>query len=504
MRLLSALLAAGLLLGMALPAAAQQSSGPTNLSSLVSKVSPGVVTLYVIKRDRPEDPAEPERVVVSTGSGFVIDSRGYLVSNAHVLEGAISARAIAHDGRIYPIRPSQIWADTASDLAVARVEAQLPPLAWGDSDKLKPGDPVVAMGAPFGLRFRTSVSNGIISGLDRRLSADFAFLQHDAPINPGNSGGPLLNLAGEVVGVNARGVLGGDGMGFAIPSGLASLIVDQLIAEGAVSRAWLGLRFADGSDADLGWSVDTGPVVSLLEENGPARGSGVQVGDTLLSIEGQRVKSLEEIAEVLIRQLPGTPVKIQIRRGDEEKEMTIRLGSRPAGAQLYAPPGGLWSGLTRGQMERARALGQSLADLTAAELADGWTTYSGPARATLMTEYFALVRLAWAAERDGRTLSDDELQREARARRDRLTIEVDLPSSWRAGSADRMTAQWEDRYGIIAAERIGDATGSPPGFQRILIEFTTEMLSRRGSAQLLLRLDGERTRRFLFDLDGLH
>lgn len=504
MRLLSALLAACLVLGTALSAQAQQTSAPSNLSSLVSKVSPGVVTLFVIKRDLPEDPEEPPGVIAATGSGFVIDPGGYVVSNAHVLEGAISARVIAHDGRVYPIRPAQIWSDTASDLAVARVDARLTPLNWGDSNKLKPGDPVFAVGAPFGLRFRTSVSSGIISGLQRRLSADFAFLQHDAPINPGNSGGPLFNLDGQVVGVNARAVRGGDGMGFAIPSALARLIVQQLIEDGGVSRAWLGLRFADGSDADLGWSVDTGPVVTLLEKSGPADGSGIHVGDTLISIEGQKVRTLEEISEVLIRHAPGTPVQVRVRRGDEESEATLRLGRRPAGVQLYAPPGGLWPDLSAGQIERARALGQSLADLTAEELADGWTTHTGPARATLVTEYFAVVRQAWAAEREGRSLQTDDLQREARLRRDRATIEVDLPAAWKVGPAEKLSAQWEDRFGTIAAERIRDAAQSPPGVQRILIEFDTRMFSRRGGAQLLLRLDDERTRRFRFDLDALH
>lgn len=317
------------------PAAAAESnpSPAPSLVDLVESVRPSVVSILVIKRVPSEKPNEPSRVIVSSGSGFAIRSDGFIVSNAHVLDHALAAEIHTYAGKVYPIDPRHIWADPVSDIAVAKVNATFRPVAWAKVGALRLGQEVFAMGAPYGLRFQGSVSRGITGGFERNLGADYAFIQHAAPINPGNSGGPLFNLKGEVVGVNARGILGGDGMGFAIPADVAARVADALIADGKIDRAWLGLGLVDGVEADLGWPMIGGPVITRIEPGGPAATSGLQVGDTLLKLDGQAIADLEGVAQFLLTAAPGAPAAVTYSRGGVERTVSVTLGKRLPHAQ---------------------------------------------------------------------------------------------------------------------------------------------------------------------------
>jgi len=478
-------------------------SGGPALVEVIETVSPSVVSILVIKRVPPSEPNEPSRVVVSSGSGFAIRSDGFVLSNAHVLDHAIAAEIHTHDGKVYPVDPENIWADPVSDIAIAKVNAEFVPLRWAAQASLRLGQEVFAMGAPYGLDFEGSASRGIISGFQRDLGADYAFIQHDAPINPGNSGGPLLNLKGEVVGVNARGILGGDGMGFAIPGDVASKIAATLISHGKVERAWLGLGLVDAVEADLGWpSSSTGPVITEIEPGGPAVNSGLQVGDTLLKVDGQSVFDLESVAQYLLKAAPGATVTLTYGRGGVERAAMITLGTRPHDADLYVPVSGLWTELTEAQVHRARQFGQRWSFLELAELHDAWVSYQGGGKARLLTEYLAVLELAWTRAQEGQSLKPEEAIAEAARRRGLLEVQVDLPTDFGVGAAP--WAEWQDASGTVRAISLARDPAAPVGFQRLTVRFLSEHLETSGTALLILHLDQETERHFLFNLDQIH
>lgn len=472
------------------------------LADVVDQVRPSVVSILVIKREPSVLPNEPSRVIISSGSGFAIRADGFILSNAHVLDHALAAEIHTHDGKVYPVRPDQIWADPVSDIAVAKVDATFRPTSWARANSGRLGQEVFAMGAPYGLRFQGSVSRGIISGFERKLGADYAFIQHDAPINPGNSGGPLFNLKGEVVGVNARGILSGDGMGFAIPADVASRIADALIKDGKVDRAWLGLGLVDGFEADLGWPMSAGPVVTHVEPNGPAAASGIQLGDTLLKLDGQPVSDLEGVARFLLASAPGAPATITYSRGGVEHSVTITLGKRPHDASLYYPDSGLWVGLTDAQTERARLFGHRWAFLELADLTDAWVTYQGGGKAKLVTEYLAVAELSWQKARAGSTLKPEEALAEAKLRKGILEVHVDLPASFSVSAEP--WAEWRDAGGSVRAVSVTAAPSSPIGYKRFVVRFVTTHLEASGAAVLVFHLDDQTDRRFVFDLDRIH
>lgn len=478
-------------------------AAPLSLSDVVSRVSSSVVAISVVKRAPSETQGDPPRLIVSSGSGVVIQAGSYILSNAHVLDHALVASITTSTGTRYTINPKEIWADPVSDLAVAKVRADLPPATWGKSADLRLGDAVFAMGAPYGLRFRGSISRGVISGFERELDADYTFIQTDAPINPGNSGGPLFNERGEVVGINARGIRGADGMGFSIPADIAREIADQLIQKGKVERAWLGLGFVDAEEANLGWSSSDGPMITNIEPDGPAAKAGLQTGDTLLKLNGTLVASLEEIGKFLRSVTPGTPVSLTYRRGEQEFKASITASVRPHDAELYVPVDGLWTELTPAQQERALQFGKDLAFLQLEDLQDSWVTYEGGAKALLVTEYLALAQLSYASVREDRTLAAAQAEAEARRRKGLLEVVVDVPITF-SPIASQLRAEWHDAHGIIRADSVSLADGAPPGFRRIVVKLKTTMLEKTGQAALLLQIDSTTSRRFVFQLTRIH
>src|SRR4051794_25071217 len=273
-----------------------------------------------------------------TGSGFVVSSDGYIVTNAHVVEnngGTIKAKV--GDGK--PLDAKLVGEDASTDLALLKVSSTgLKPLALADSSGVQVGDPAYAIGNPFGLDRTLTV--GVVSALQREISSPNGFsiddvIQTDAAINPGNSGGPLFNAAGQVIGVNSQiestgssssgGQAGNVGIGFAIPSNTVKSVVDQLRATGKVSHAYLGVTTGDAQGA--------GAQVGQLTSDGPAADGGLMAGDVITSVGGKAVEDASTLTSVVDSFKPGDSVQVKVSRSGQTKTLTVKLGQRPESAQ---------------------------------------------------------------------------------------------------------------------------------------------------------------------------
>ncbi len=303
----------------------------------------------------------------ATGSGFVIDSEGHILTNNHVVEGAdrIEVKLGESDTNY---TAEVVGADPASDLALLKVDApakELHPLTLGDSSKMEVGDPVVAIGNPFGLD--RTVTSGIVSALQRQIQAPNGFsidnvIQTDAAINPGNSGGPLINAEGEVIGINSQIETGGGGngnvgIGFAIPINTARSEIHQLETKGEVEHAWLGISGGSVTPAlakAINLPVTEGVIVQTVEKGGPADKAGLEGGNTKATIEGaevslggdiiteingKKIAGMEELIEVVNRAKPGESLELKVLRDGQTKTATVTLGVRPASVE-ESPQGG--------------------------------------------------------------------------------------------------------------------------------------------------------------------
>jgi len=276
----------------------------------------------------------PERMPRrSLGSGVIIDRSGVALTNAHVVDQAARIEVTTADGRKH--RARLVGLDRATDLAVIQVEdgAQFPAAPLGDSDAVQVGEWVIAVGSPFGLR--ATVTAGIISAKARHIGAGAFddFLQTDAAINPGNSGGPLVDLRGQVVGINTAIVAGGSGIGFAIPSALARRVSDELREHGRVSRGWLGVSVrALGADAGgAGSAPDEGALVAGVERDSPAARAGLRAGDVIVRFDDRPIQSPADLQRAAAMARPGTRATLTVRRDGGERRIEVRLGETPAG-----------------------------------------------------------------------------------------------------------------------------------------------------------------------------
>ena len=275
----------------------------------------------------------PERREQSLGSGFIISRNGYILTNAHVIQGAEEIKVTLANQKVYS--GTVVGFDTHTDVAVLKIErdgAFPAPAVMGDSDQLQAGQWALAIGNPFGLEGTLTV--GVISATKRSnmgIEAYEDFIQTDASINPGNSGGPLINIYGEVVGINTAIVASGQGIGFAIPINLAKLIADQLIANGKVERGWLGVRIQaltpDLADS-FGLEKNRGVLVSGVFPDSPAAKGGLERGDILLFIDGKPIAGVGEF-KLLVASIPaGKDVDLILWRRGEEKTYNLKISSR--------------------------------------------------------------------------------------------------------------------------------------------------------------------------------
>ncbi len=289
----------------------------------------------------PEQPAQ--RVERGTGSGFILNGNGTILTNAHVVEGADTVTVTLKDGR--ELRGEVIGEDPLTDVAVIKVDANnLPTVTIGNSDTLRPGEWAIAIGNPLGLD--NTVTAGIISATGR-TSAQIRvpdkrvqFIQTDAAINPGNSGGPLLNERGEVIGVNTAIIGNAQGLGFAIPINQARAIADQLVANGRVEHAYLGIQMrtltpalrdeinADPS-AGLRLQADSGVVILGIARNAPAAQGGLRLGDVIVSMNGQPVTDADTVQRVVESTAVGDAIAMTVKRGGQTVELAVRPGAYP-------------------------------------------------------------------------------------------------------------------------------------------------------------------------------
>jgi S1-C subfamily serine protease len=301
----------------------------------------------------------------ATGSGFVTDTEGHVITNNHVVEGADRVEVkLGSSDKTYTAEV--VGADPATDVALLKVDApadSLHPLVLGDSSKVQVGDPVVAIGNPFGLD--RTVTSGIVSALQRQIQAPNGFsishvIQTDAAINPGNSGGPLIDSSGSVIGINSQIQTGGSsgnvGIGFAVPINTAREVVTQIEEHGEVKHAYLGI--SGGSiTPDLAKAlklpVEEGVLVNEVVKGGPADKAGVKGGDTSATIEGasirlggdviteidgKKVEGMEQVINAVNAGKPGDELKLTIDRGGKTQDVTVTLGVRPASAEAPESP----------------------------------------------------------------------------------------------------------------------------------------------------------------------
>ena len=265
------------------------------------------------------------------GSGFIIDGSGYIVTNNHVIEGADTIVVTLSNKKEYDAK--LIGRDPKTDLALLRIEdsKDLNPLAIGDSDALSVGEWVVAIGSPFGLE--QTVTAGIVSAKGRVIGAGpyDDFIQTDASINPGNSGGPLINMKGEVIGINTAIIAGGTGIGFAIPINLAQGIVDQLKNNGEVTRAWLGVGIQDLTEElgdYYGIKDKKGILVTEVFENSPADKGGIKAEDVIISVDGKDVDSGRALSGMIANLPVGKRIRITVLRNGEKKDISVEVAKR--------------------------------------------------------------------------------------------------------------------------------------------------------------------------------
>ena len=290
----------------------------------------------------------------ATGSGFVIDGEGHVLTNAHVVDGADEIQVKIGDDE-EPRSAEVVGSDPSSDVALLKVDDAdgLKPLQLGDSSKIEVGDPVVAIGNPFGLD--RTVTSGIVSAKQRQIQAPNGFsisdvIQTDAAVNPGNSGGPLLDGAGRVIGINSQIASGGggnDGVAFAVPIATAQDVVDQLLVNGEVTRAYLGITggqlTADAAKA-LNLDTESGVLVESVVQGGPADKAGIKGatgeltvggqsvpagGDIITELDGEPVTEMDEIISRVNEANPGDELKLTVLSGGSEREVTVTLAERP-------------------------------------------------------------------------------------------------------------------------------------------------------------------------------
>jgi len=328
-------------------------AGP-DFSSIVEKFGPAVVNVQVegtakatadddapmpgMPRDFGRRFGRPDRPVRGLGSGFIVESDGLILTNAHVVQNARTVIVKLSDQREFPAKV--VGLDRATDVAVLRIAAKgLPTVTIGDASRIRVGEWVLAIGSPYG--FENTVTAGIVSATARGLpnQSYVPFIQTDVPVNPGNSGGPLFNSRGEVIGINSQiysDTGGYQGLSFAIPIDVAMKIEKQLVATGAVHRGWIGATVQDVTQslADaFGLPKPGGVLVSSVEKDSPAAKAGLQAGDVILKLDGDDLMRSGELPPRVADLKPGTKATLDVWRRGEATQISLAIGERHADAQ---------------------------------------------------------------------------------------------------------------------------------------------------------------------------
>ncbi len=381
------LLSIGLLtigsMGSALAKSVDVPMVPANFAQLAEKARPGVVnirTMRVIKgggrvfkhffgqpfggRPHPfddffgpfSDQPHRDQKQRSLGSGFIIDKKGYIVTNNHVVANADQIKVKLYDDKEFDA--TVVGRDPKTDLALIKIDGakDLKPLPLGDSDQLKVGTWVVAIGSPFGLE--QTVTAGIVSAKGRIIGAGpyDDFIQTDASINPGNSGGPLLDLQGRVVGINTAIVASGQGIGFAIPVDMAKAIVEQLKDKGEVTRGWLGVGIKDLTPElaeYYGLEPRQGVLVTQIFEGDPADKAGIKSEDIIIAVDGQHISTARDLSGIIANTPVGGKTKLTLLRAGKEMVVTATLANQPQEGKHAGR-----------KQEESDALGLQVADLS--------------------------------------------------------------------------------------------------------------------------------------------
>ena len=311
------------------PVAATQTV--TSLTQIYKDATPGVVDITVSGSSSGNSFGfGGQQQTEAEGSGFVYDTKGDIITNAHVVDGASTITVHFQNGK--SAKATLVGADDSSDTAVVKVSvdaSQLHPLTIGDSSTVLPGQAVATIGSPFGLP--ETMTSGIVSAINRTITAPNNYsiagaIQTDAPINHGNSGGPLLNSSGEVIGINAQiesDSGGNDGVGFAIPINASKKVADTMISGGKVQHAYLGISVGDTANG-------TGAQIEKVVSGSPADTAGLQAGDVVTVIDGTSISDANDLTASISTRAPGDKVTLTITRNGSSKSIAVTLGVRPS------------------------------------------------------------------------------------------------------------------------------------------------------------------------------
>jgi serine protease Do len=358
---------------------------PANFSTLAEDARPGVVNIQVVKKVQgvgfamPNFPGSPfgenspfgrffegvpptAQKEEGVGSGFVISPEGYILTNNHVIDDAEQIQVKLANGKEYDGKV--VGRDQKTDLALVKIEGvkDLHPLPLGNSDETKVGSWVVAIGSPFGLE--ETVTQGIVSGKGRVIGSGpyDDFIQTDASINPGNSGGPLINMKGEVIGINTAINPSGQGIGFAIPINMAKSIIPQLEQKGSVTRGWLGVgiqQMTPSLEKSFGLKDKEGVLISDVFKGGPAEKAGIERGDVITQFDGKTVSDMKDLSQIVAATPVGKLVTVKLMRDGKAMERDIKVGQMENQPKLAESTSHKSLGITVQQLtpDIARSLG---------------------------------------------------------------------------------------------------------------------------------------------------
>lgn len=300
-------------------------TGGVDVSPAANKVIPSVVGITIVK-------AQDGKTLQGVGSGIIVDSTGYILTNNHVAGGTLQSMTVSlYDGRDVP--GTTVWTDPSLDLALVKIGVGgLPAAALGDSKNIRIGQPAVAIGNPLGLTFQRTVTAGVISAVNRTIELAPGqymedLLQTDASINPGNSGGPLTNINGEIIGINTIKVTTAEGLGFAIPINVAKPVIDKIKSGGTFKTPSLAVIAVDGNMGKLlNFTSSSGVYVLKCTDGGSAHRNGIANGDTVISVDGTPVNSAIELKEALYRAGTGNTVRFRVKNPlGKERDVNIKL-----------------------------------------------------------------------------------------------------------------------------------------------------------------------------------